>query len=529
MKQALPINSILDGKNFKYRIEEVLGQGSFGITYKARGYTKVKGAFGEMEIEFPQPLAIKEFYMKDINSRNDDGSIQGLTLGGMAYNYAQKFRKEAEKLATMNHPNIVKVFDFIETNNTFYYVMEYIDGVDINHYMNGTALSSQEAISIARSVAQALDYMHTSHSMLHLDLKPGNIMRGKDGHIFLIDFGLSKHYSDDGIPDTSTTIGLATEGYAPLEQGKRSAAQNLFRPTIDVYALGGTLFKMLTGNTPPVASDILEDDELLEHLMISQKVDQHLRNIVISAMKPIVKKRTQTVSEFLQQLDCFHNITDTIELNEATEIKENKEPIESNVTISQLLVNSETIETKNEQNLNVPKFIHEDEYVDLGLNVKWRNRNLGATKPEDFGSLKTWGEDYEKTIINEQTNWYIAHECISGTELDPVFNELKDGSKLPTMEQFNELIDKCQWLWSELYGANGYKIIGPNGQHIFLPASGKSYMDKRSFENNRGYYWCGNKSHVDKCSYYIMFDNENIDIYYEPYYIQRSIRPIKEK
>ena len=127
--------------------------------------------------------------------------------------------------------------------------------------------------------------------------------RKSDGHVFLIDFGLSKHYSDDGQPDTSTTIGLGTEGYAPIEQGKRASSNHSFRPTIDVYALGGTLFKMLTGETPPAASDILEDDGLLGEIMGKHAVNSKLQNIIIKAMKPSAKQRTQSVAEFLKNLE----------------------------------------------------------------------------------------------------------------------------------------------------------------------------------------------------------------------------------
>ena len=92
---TLKVGSKLKGNSFQYVIDGVLGQGSFGVTYKARGYSKIKGAFGDMEVELPQPIAIKEFFMRDVNQRGEDGSITGLTEGSLAYNYAQKFRKEA--------------------------------------------------------------------------------------------------------------------------------------------------------------------------------------------------------------------------------------------------------------------------------------------------------------------------------------------------------------------------------------------------------------------------------------------------
>lgn len=332
-QSALISGTELKSPTLQYKIESVLGQGSFGVTYKAKGFTVVKGALGEMKMELPNPIAIKEFFMRDINQRDDSGTITGMTKGSMAYNYALKFRKEAENLARMNHPNIIHVIDFIEANNTFYYVMEYIEGEDMNSYLKTHKLSEADAVSVIVDVANALKYMHEEQRMLHLDLKPGNIMRRKsDGHIFLIDFGLSKHYGEDGNPDTSTTVGLGTEGYAPLEQGKRTNNRNDFLPTIDVYALGATLFKLLTGNTPPAASDVLDDEDLLPAELEAAHVSQELIDIVVKAMKPGAKKRTQTVGEFMKMfetssykyflsLDASSDSDVTLRLKETTDHK----------------------------------------------------------------------------------------------------------------------------------------------------------------------------------------------------------------
>ena len=289
-------------QNGKYTIVKSLGQGSFGITYLATTTLTIMGKLGQMDTTVN--VAIKEFFMRDVNQRDRNGSITGMTEGSLAYNYAQKFRKEAERLATMNHPNIVKVMDFVEANNTFYYVMDFIDGEDISHYMNNKPLQEDEAISIIKDVANALQYMHEEHKMLHLDLKPGNIMRRRsDGHIFLIDFGLSKHYSDEGQPDTSTTIGLGTEGYAPLEQGKRTTNRNDFLPTIDIYALGATLFKILTGSTPPAATDVLADEDIIPSELKKGNISDTIIDIVVKSMQPSAKKRTPTVRDFISALD----------------------------------------------------------------------------------------------------------------------------------------------------------------------------------------------------------------------------------
>lgn len=273
-----------------YKIEKVLGQGSFGITYLA------------MHTVLERKVCIKEFFMKEINTRNVDGSITGMTDGSLSYNYGQKFKKEALNLSRLDHPNIVRVTDSFEENGTYYYVMDYIDGDNLNDYLKGHEVTQKEALDIIRDVATALMYMHEEKKMLHLDLKPGNIMRRHgDGHIFLIDFGLSKHYSSDGQPETSTSIGLGTAGYAPIEQANQMKSGE-FRPTIDVYALGATLFKLLTSETPPQASEMVSDDELIESKLRANGITGPIIDVVVNAMMPNVRKRTQSVKAFLDSL-----------------------------------------------------------------------------------------------------------------------------------------------------------------------------------------------------------------------------------
>ena len=273
-----------------YKIEKVLGQGSFGITYLA------------VHTVLERKVCIKEFFMKEINTRNVDGSITGMTDGSLSYNYGQKFKKEALNLSRLDHPNIVRVTDSFEENGTYYYVMDYIDGDNLNEYLKDHEVTQKEALDIIRDVATALVYMHEEKKMLHLDLKPGNIMRRHgDGHIFLIDFGLSKHYSSDGQPETSTTIGLGTAGYAPIEQANQMKSGE-FRPTIDVYALGATLFKLLTRETPPQASEIVSDDKLIESKLRANGITGHVIDVVVNSMLLNARERTQSVKEFLNAL-----------------------------------------------------------------------------------------------------------------------------------------------------------------------------------------------------------------------------------
>ena len=285
----LKINTLLKGGT--YRVLKKLGQGSFGITYLAEHTAQGK------------KFAIKEFFMKGHNSRSDDGNITGMTVENISYYYGQKFKREVINLDKLEHPNIVRITDYFEENNTYYYVMDFIEG---------------DKIAIIKDVASALTYMHDQHHMLHLDLKPGNIMRrASDGHIFLIDFGLSKHYNNYGQPETSTTIGFGTPGYAPIEQRNQTRSGE-FRPTIDVYALGATLYKLLTGETPPEASDVLADKNLLSKKLKQKGISQSVTNLVMEAMEPIVKNRIPTANEFSRRFsgggmsmeDIFHQFGD---------------------------------------------------------------------------------------------------------------------------------------------------------------------------------------------------------------------------
>ena len=342
MQQQLIIGTLLHGGT--YKIEKILGQGSFGITYLAE------------HTNLGKKVAIKEFFMKELNSRGEDGSITGMSDSSLSQNYCQNFKKEAINLSRLDHPNIVRVTDSFSENGTFYYVMDFIEGQNLNDYIKSHYIDEAEAVSIIKSVADALIYMHEEKHMLHLDLKPGNVMRrNSDGHVFLIDFGLSKHYSTDGQPETSTTIGLGTAGYAPIEQGNK-AKNGEFRPTIDVYALGATFYNVLTRETPPPASDLVSDDELLENKLREKGVSDNLIEVVTEAMCPNVKKRFQSVQE-LEEVLCSLNSPSTsvdVEQNSVPGIGDNK----SEDTVM------ESDETRNKENFSSPSENVEENYYD---------------------------------------------------------------------------------------------------------------------------------------------------------------------
>lgn len=278
----------------KYRIESVLGQGAYGITYLAT--TKVKGTLGDIAVK----VAIKEFFSKELNTRNADGNVREVSSDSLAGKYSNMFLREASNLSRLEHKGIVDVLEAFSENNTHYYVMEYVDGGSLDAYIRSKGrLSERETLSLARQIGSALTFMHDK-KMLHLDLKPKNIMLRAGGTLCLIDFGLSKQYEADGEPESSTTIGLGTRGYAPIEQGS-SDDRKTFAPTLDIYAFGATLFKMLTGKTPPRSSDIFNEG-FPEEDLLSLEISEETISAIRHAMSPRKDDRPQKVEEFLKEL-----------------------------------------------------------------------------------------------------------------------------------------------------------------------------------------------------------------------------------
>ena len=193
--QQLQPNTILQGG--KYRIDRVLGQGGFGITYLARNTV------------FDVNVAIKEFFMKDENER--DGSsvtMPNSTKTDLFVGQMDKFKKEAKRMFSIKNEHIIGVSDLFEENGTAYYVMDYVDGENLAQRMKrtGKPLSEQEVRDILPQVLDALKSVHDA-GIWHLDLKPANIMVDKAGNVKLIDFGASKQMNaQKGGATTSTAI-----------------------------------------------------------------------------------------------------------------------------------------------------------------------------------------------------------------------------------------------------------------------------------------------------------------------------------
>ena len=328
---TLQIDSRLHSPNYEYLIKKVLGRGAFGVTYLAETTVKttvsIAGPLGNVdrEVQSTMQVAIKEFFMRDFCGRQEDGTITDPSSSSMVSDYRRKFRREAENLSVMHHPNIVRVIEVFDANNTSYYAMEYIEGESLDDYIKSkTYIPEEEAIEELHAIADALTYMHQQH-MLHLDLKPKNIMRRqKDGKLFLIDFGLSKHYKESGEAESDTSIGLGTPGYAPLEQAIRQRGQT-FPAYIDVYALGATFYKMLSGNTPPSAADVMNDGLPIDLMRENGTSDKTIR-VIQKAMASRRQERYQSVEEMMKALDA-PDVPEETDDQPSAEIHEEAEPI----------------------------------------------------------------------------------------------------------------------------------------------------------------------------------------------------------
>ena len=290
--QHLQPNTTLQGG--KYRIERVLGQGGFGNTYVA------------INTVFDERVAIKEFFMQGINDRDGDtGSISvSLERNRMQFDEQRdKFKKEALRIRKLSNPHIIKVHDLFEENGTAYYVMDYVDGENLSERLkhSGMAMTEEEVSRILPQILDALQAVHDA-GIWHLDLKPANIMVDKDGQVKLIDFGASKQFNvQKGGATTSTAISY-TNGYAPREQMEQN--YDKFGPWTDFYALGATLYTLLTNKRPPLPTDIDDDISEDKHLALPlpNGVSKEMKSNILWLMQTNRNKRPQSIDEFISKM-----------------------------------------------------------------------------------------------------------------------------------------------------------------------------------------------------------------------------------
>ena len=293
----LRVGTVLHGT---YRIDRYLSSGGFGNTYVATN------------IQFGEQYAIKEFFMRGISQRDNNNTTVSVSNTDNRETFSsqlEKFKKEARRLRKLNNEHIVRVHDLFEENGTAYYVMDYIDGENLSDRLKrtGKPLSEAEVMQLLPQILDALEAAH-KEGILHLDLKPANIMVDKQGVVKLIDFGASKQQSAQGGATTSTAVSY-TNGYAPREQMEQNLEK--FGPWTDFYALGATLYTLLTNKKPPLPSDIDDDGSEDKHLALPMPatISKRLKNIIIQLMNTNRKKRPQSVVGFQSLITVNGSVT----------------------------------------------------------------------------------------------------------------------------------------------------------------------------------------------------------------------------
>ena len=291
---ALAKGTLLTSAKRTYRIEEVLGAGGFGITYRVSSEIMIDN------VPVVTYFAVKEHFVKKACERKDSRVCSSSNNSDDVGKSRENFISEAKRLNKLSasHNNIVKVNECFNANDTAYYVMEYIDGPNLRTIIknNGNKpLSWDDALKIILPIADAVSYLHDNR-LTHLDIKPDNIILDskKNNRPVLIDFGLSKHYDKKGNATSTIRITGCSDGYSPIEQ---YVGITTFSPKADVYSLAATLLYLVTGKDPVIATD-LGETKIRE--AIDGKVPDYAVSALICALKKQHEDRTESVKEFIK-------------------------------------------------------------------------------------------------------------------------------------------------------------------------------------------------------------------------------------
>ena len=357
--QQLQPNTTLQGG--KYRIERVLGQGGFGNTYEGTNTI------------FDERVAIKEFFMQGINNRDGDTGSVSVSLEGNKQQFEEqreKFKKEALRIRKLNNPYIIKVHDLFEENGTAYYVMDYVDGENLAERLKrtGQPMTEQEVRMLLPQILDALRAVHDA-GIWHLDLKPANIMVDKEGNVKLIDFGASKQFNaQKGGATTSTAISY-TNGYAPREQMEQN--YDKFGPWTDFYALGATLYTLLTNKRPPLPTDIDDDISEDKHLALPlpNSVSKEMKGYILWMMQTNRNRRPQNIDEFVSKMEEEAEAASVDEVKAETTIPSEETIIENSKYEETIIDAPPIVKPKLEPRQVVPQ-VKKESYTPTGGNNK---------------------------------------------------------------------------------------------------------------------------------------------------------------
>lgn len=269
----------------RYVIQEVLGQGGFGITYL--GIDKLYGNKVAIKEYYPQKIAMRKAQYEDVVTVTSIEEKNNYDKG------KKRFLDEAQVMARFNkNEGIVKILDFFEANNTAYIVMEYLEGITLKQYLGKYGvIQFRNLIEMMLPLLEALIEIH-SQGLIHRDISPDNIMVQHNSKLKLMDFGAARDYTESG--NKSLTV-ILKPGYAPPEQYQTHGVQG---PWTDIYALCATIYKCLTGITPPDAIARVMDDKFKEPDQLDGKLSPDIKKILWKGMNIFPEERYQDIVEF---------------------------------------------------------------------------------------------------------------------------------------------------------------------------------------------------------------------------------------
>ena len=288
--QHLQSNTTLQGG--KYRIERVLGQGGFGNTYLA------------VQTSLNRAVAIKELFIggsgQAVNGRSGNKVTVTNAVNQVLFDkHKEKFKKEASRLATLRHRNLVRVYEWFEENGTVYYVMDFIEGESLMDKLNREgALPESLVMDYLQQLLSALQVVHEKN-IWHLDIKPLNIMVDRNNHIYLIDFGASKHIEQSNGTLTTSSMLVGSPGFYPPEQSTETM-KNIGAWT-DIYALGATLYNLLTRRNPPTFDVIISEGR--NAFSFPSNISTNTQDLIVRMMKVNRNERPQSVRHLLSLID----------------------------------------------------------------------------------------------------------------------------------------------------------------------------------------------------------------------------------
>lgn len=291
---ALPLGTILNGR---YLVGKVLGIGGFGITYLGFDLT--------LEIK----VAIKEYMPSALATRHANRYSVALT-GRVEEDYKygmERFLEEAKILAKLQStPNIVSVQNYFKENGTAYFVMEYIDGMSLKAYLekNGGKIPYSQALAFLQPIMEALVQVHGMH-LLHRDISPDNIYITAKGESRLLDFGAARFASGDG---KSVSV-ILKHGYAPEEQYSSHGNQG---PWTDVYAMGATLYRCITGQLPPDSIERIHGDRIKSPSELGISIPGSAENAILKALAVRTQDRFPNMESFILALNGRPSLEDQV-------------------------------------------------------------------------------------------------------------------------------------------------------------------------------------------------------------------------